>query len=267
MPTVRRAAVAGSFYPSNSARLSDEVDRLISTAKPQRRLGTLKAAIVPHAGYIYSGAVAASAYALLRERDRLTRIVLLGPAHFVRLNGLALPEAELMQTPLGEVPLDSEAMKRLSRLPQVIQSAAAHGHEHSVEVQLPFLQRVLGKFTLVPLLVGDADPESVAEVIDALWGGDETLVLVSSDLSHYLPYELAMKADRRTAGRVLELDPVLLPNEDACGATPMNGLLVTCAKQKLRPAVLDLRNSGDTAGPRSEVVGYGSFGFYQPEDA
>lgn len=266
VPSVRRAAVAGSFYPSNAARLAGDVDQLISAAKSPRPLGDLKAAIVPHAGYIYSGAVAASAYALVRGCDRVSRVVLLGPAHFVGVRGLALPESEAMQTPLGEIPLDLEAAKRVSQLPQVTQSATAHAHEHSLEVQLPFLQRVLGKFTVVPLLVGEADPERVAEVIEILWGGDDTLVLVSSDLSHYLPYELAVKADRRTAARVLELDPVLLPNEDACGATPINGLLVACAKAKLRPAVLDLRNSGDTAGPRSEVVGYGSFAFYRGED-
>jgi len=266
MQSVRRAAVAGSFYPSNAARLSNEVDQLIARAKAQRSLGMLKAAIVPHAGFVYSGAVAASTYALLRARERVNRVVLLGPSHFVRLEGLGLPAVEAMQTPLGEVALDLEGVKRASQLAQVAESPQAHAHEHSLEVQLPFLQRVLGRFTVIPLVVGDADPDAVAEVLEVLWGGEETIILVSSDLSHYLPYELAVKADRRTAARVLELDPVLLPNEDACGATPINGLLVACAKAKLRPAVLDLRNSGDTAGPRSEVVGYGSFAFYQAQD-
>jgi MEMO1 family protein len=267
MQSVRRAAVAGSFYPSNAARLSKEVDELIFKAKASRASGPLKAAIVPHAGYIYSGAVGASAYALLRAaRERVTRVVLLGPSHFVRLEGLGLPGVEAMGTPLGEVAVDLDGVKRALRLPQVSERPQAHAHEHSLEVQIPFLQRVLGQFTVVPLVVGDADPDAVAEVIELLWGGEETIILVSSDLSHYLPYELAVKADRRTAARVLELDPVLLPNEDACGATPINGLLVACAKAKLRPAVLDLRNSGDTAGPRSEVVGYGSFAFYQVRD-
>ncbi len=259
--------MAGAFYPSSAPRLSQEVDELVSKAKPSGASRALKAAIVPHAGYVYSGAIAASAYALLRAaRDRVRRVVLLGPSHFVRLQGLALAAVEAMETPLGEVAVDLDWVTHASGLPQMVESAQAHAREHSLEVQLPFLQRILGQFTVVPLVVGEAHPEAVAEVIDALWGGNETVVLVSSDLSHYLPYDLAMKADKRTAARVLELDPVLLPNEDACGATAINGLLVASAKAGLRPAVLDLRNSGDTAGPRSEVVGYGSFAFFQAQD-
>lgn len=268
MRTVRRAALAGAFYPSNAARLSTTVDELMSAVEISGESPPLKAAIVPHAGYVYSGAVAASTYARLRAaQDRIRRAVILGPSHFARVNGLAVGKFEAMQTPLGEVSIDVESVKRACELPQVLESAEAHSREHSLEVQLPFLQRALREFTVVPLAVGDADPEAVAEVIIALWGGEDTVILVSSDLSHYLPYELASKADRRTAGRVLELRPTLIPNDDACGATAINGLLLAAAKKGLRPALLDLRNSGDTAGPRSEVVGYGSFAFYEGRNA
>jgi AmmeMemoRadiSam system protein B len=268
MRSVRRAAVAGAFYPSNAAHLSRDVDELLSAVQISDGSMSLKAAIVPHAGYVYSGPTAATAYARLRAaRGQLRRIIIIGPSHFARISGLALPVFDAMQTPLGEVAVDVESVKRATRLPQVVESAQAHSREHSLEVQLPFLQRALENFTVVPVTVGEADPEAVARVIEELWGGVETAILVSSDLSHYLPYELAMKKDRRTAARVLELRPVLVPSEDACGATPINGLLLAASKKKLRPALLDLRNSGDTAGPRSEVVGYGSFAFYQAPDA
>jgi MEMO1 family protein len=244
------------------------VDELMSAVETSREAAPLKAAIVPHAGYVYSGAVAASAYARLRTaRDRIRRVVILGPSHFARVNGLAVGRFDAMQTPLGEVAIDVESIKRVSALPQVLESAEAHSREHSLEVQLPFLQRALMDFAVVPLAVGDADPEAVAEVILAVWGGEDTVILVSSDLSHYLPYDLASRVDRRTAGRVLELRPTLVANDDACGATAINGLLLAAAKKQLRPALLDLRNSGDTAGPRSEVVGYGSFAFYEGRDA
>lgn len=268
MRTVRRPAVAGAFYPSNAARLSTDVDQLLASVQVGDESGLLKAAIVPHAGYVYSGPIAASVYARLRAaRNRIRRVVLLGPSHFSRVRGLAIGAFEAMRTPLGEVEVDLGCAKRLCSLPQVTESGDAHSREHSLEVQLPFLQRALGDFTLVPLAVGDAEPQSIARVLEELWGGRETVILVSSDLSHYLPYELALKADRRTAGRVLELRPVLVLNEDACGAAPMNGLLLAASRKGLRPALLDLRNSGDTAGPRSEVVGYGAFAFYEASDA
>jgi AmmeMemoRadiSam system protein B len=268
MSTVRRAAVAGAFYPSNAARLSSDVDELLAKVRVEPEVKTPKAAIVPHAGYVYSGAVAAIVYAQLRSaRTRVRRLVLLGPSHFARVRGIAWPPAVGMQTPLGVVPIDVEGLERVKRLPQLLESGEAHSREHSLEVQLPFLQRALDRFAVLPFAVGDAEPEAVATLIEALWGGSETVILVSSDLSHYLPYDLAVKADRQTADSILKLRPALVPNEDACGATPINGLLLAASKRGLRPALLDLCNSGDTAGPHSEVVGYGAFTFHEAESA
>lgn len=268
MRSVRRAAVAGAFYPSNSARLAEEVDGLLSRARVHPESGSFKAAIVPHAGYVYSGAIAAAVYALLRAANgRVRRVVMLGPSHFARIRGLAVPLFDAMQTPLGEIAIDLEWVKRATGLAQVLLRDETHSREHSLEVQLPFLQRSLNEFTVVPLTVGEVEAEVVARVIEELWGGKETVILVSSDLSHYLPYDLALKTDRQTAEHVLNLESVLDPNEDACGATPINGLLKVASRKGLRPALLDLQNSGDTAGPRSEVVGYGSFAFFESADA
>jgi AmmeMemoRadiSam system protein B len=221
-----------------------------------------KALIVPHAGYIYSGPVAGSGYALLESlRNRVRHVVLLGPAHFVPLDGLALPEADAFATPLGDVPIDKGAEDRVSPLAQVVRSGAAHAREHSLEVQLPFLQEVLASFDLVALAVGGGTTEEVAEVIDALWGEDETVILVSSDLSHYLDYATACRVDKRTARAIEELRPEDLRPEDACGGAAVGGLLVAARRRGLTARTVDLRNSGDTAGPRDQVVGYGSFAF------
>jgi MEMO1 family protein len=258
---VRPTAVAGSFYPSARGELLGALDALLGAAAPPAAAASPKALIVPHAGYIYSGPVAASAYAGLRAHARrIERVVLLGPAHRVRVRGLALPEAEAFETPLGAVPIDVRAA---ASIPWVPRSARAHATEHSLEVQLPFLIRVLKQFSLVPLAVGDALTEEVARVIDALWGGAETLVVVSSDLSHYLPYAVARSTDAATARSILDLGPEPLDHEQACGATPVNGLLAVARRRGLRAALLDLRTSGDTAGARDEVVGYGAFAFYE----
>jgi AmmeMemoRadiSam system protein B len=206
--------------------------------------------------------VAAHAYALLgRWREPIVRrVVLLGPAHRVALGGLAAPIAEAFETPLGEVVVDLAALAGLDDLPQVVRSDRVHEREHSLEVQLPFLQTVLGSFTLVPLVVGDADAEAVAQVIERLWGGDETLVVISSDLSHYLRYEQARTADQRTVQRILAFDAGLGPHE-ACGAAAINGALLTARHHGLAPRLLALCNSGDTAGDRDRVVGYGAIAF------
>jgi len=260
----RPPAVAGAFYPRDPAALRDEVARLLAevashgTARP-------KALVVPHAGYVYSGPVAATAYArLLAPGPRVERVVLLGPAHFVALPGLALPEAGAFLTPLGAVPIDADGAARALALPQVTRSALAHQREHALEVQLPFLQAVLGPFSLVPLVVGHASPEDVAGVLRALWGGDETLVVVSTDLSHFLPYDEARELDQRTAGQVLALDVAGLGPEQACGRAPLRGLMVEAARRGLAIDLLDLRSSGDTAGGRDEVVGYGAFALSEP---
>ena len=265
METVRPAAVAGAFYEGEKEALAANVAALLAEAKKQVQVRPgppPKALIVPHAGYVYSGPVAASAYALLTgARGLVTRVVLLGPAHRVFLRGLALPDARAFRTPLGEVPLDRELVSRIAGMPQVGINGEAHRLEHSLEVQLPFLQTILGDFTLLPLVVGQASPQEVAEVLDTVRGGPETLIVVSSDLSHYLKSSLAREIDSRTAQAILDLDPEIVP-EEACGAFPVNGLLVAARKWHLSPFEVDLRNSGDTAGTPDQVVGYGSFAFF-----
>jgi len=262
MGHIRRAAVAGAFYPSQAEELDRVIGNFLMDCRQEVRLPRPpKAVIVPHAGYVYSGAVAASAYALIRPlHAEINRVVLLGPVHRVPIHGLALPGGEAFATPLGTVPLDVPACKQLETLPQVSVNPAAHALEHSLEVQLPFLQRVLDRFTLIPLAVGDASPEQVAEVLDQVWGGSETLIVISSDLSHYLPYPLAQRVDQDTTQTILELSQQFGHNQ-ACGATPIQGLLQATGRHKLRPYLLDLRNSGDTAGDKERVVGYASFAF------
>ena len=261
MPTTRPAAVAGLFYPGDPAELKRTVADLLASAPAAEAVHPPKALIVPHAGYIYSGPVAASAYVLLAGlRGRIRRVVLLGPTHRVPVRGLALPDADRFATPLGEVELDREAVQLLKDLPQVIHSAAAHQLEHSLEVQLPFLQQVLGDFRLLPLAVGDATAAEVAAVLETLWGGDETLIVISSDLSHFLPDALARQVDGGTVDAILALD-THITHEQACGATPINGLLLAGRKHGLHPLALDVRNSSDTAGDPDRVVGYAAFAF------
>ncbi len=226
-------------------------------------LAVPKALIAPHAGYMYSGPIAATVYARLAPAcARIKRVVLLGPAHRVAVDGLALPGAKGFVSPLGVVPIDREAVRSISSLPQVSESRPAHAREHSLEVHLPFLQTVLGTFAVVPLVVGRASAAQVAEVLDRLWGGDETLIVISSDLSHYLSYNEAQATDRETVDTILRCRP-LLNHDQACGATPINGLLTAALRRGLKPELLDLRNSGDTAGDRSRVVGYASIAFFE----
>lgn len=256
---IRPPAVAGMFYPADATALRREIGACLRAAGSQAL--SPKALIAPHAGYVYSGPVAASAYHLLEpHRDRIRRVVLLGPSHRVPLRGLALSRAVAFETPLGTVPLDPSAAKQLGDLPQVEVVDQAHTQEHSLEVHLPFLQEVLDSFTLVPLAVGDAGAPEVAEVLERLWGGDETLIVISSDLSHYLPYDLARTTDEATAANIERMEPVL-HGEQACGCRAINGLLTLAACRKLSVTRLDLRNSGDTAGDRNAVVGYGAWAF------
>lgn len=263
MQQIRQPAVAGAFYPGDRQVLAETVKQLLQAAgnSSTKNPHPAKAIIVPHAGYIYSGAVAASAYALLANaRQRIKRVILLGPVHRVPVRGLALPGVTAFVTPLGKVVIDAAAVAALSGLPQVVVSPAAHAQEHSLEVQLPFLQSLLDDFTLLPLAVGDASAEQVAEVLEVLWGGAETLIVISSDLSHFLPYKNAQLVDGETAQNILKLRGAL-SHEQACGGTPVNGLILAARRHHLQPQLLDLRNSGDTAGDKNRVVGYAAFAF------
>lgn len=259
MTACRPPAVAGMFYPADPVQLAHEVRELLASADPHSL--NPKALIVPHAGYIYSGPIAASAYATLKDiAPHIRRVVLLGPTHRVAVRGLALPDTDAFATPLGQVRLDAAAIQSIAHLPQVVVSNAVHAQEHALEVQLPFLQSVLGDFTLLPLAVGDATAEEVSEVLDAVWGGEETLIIVSSDLSHYLPYAAAQSLDQQTVRTIIELHQPVNHNQ-ACGGTPVSGLIVAARKHHLQPQLLDLRNSGDTAGSHDRVVGYAAIVF------
>ena len=298
MSAIRAPAVAGLFYPSDPRQLAHDVQSLLAAAQPHNL--SPKALIVPHAGYIYSGAIAATAYATLLKpppspqpsdvttshstrppkdgdqvagyptrgegvAQRIRRVVLLGPTHRVAVRGLALPGVEAFDTPLGRIMVDAAAARSIAHLPQVTVSAQAHALEHSLEVQLPFLQSVLPDFTLLPLAVGMATPEEVAEVLEALWGGEETLIVISSDLSHFLPYAVAQRVDHGTAQDILKLHQPI-EHDHACGGTPVSGLIVAARRHRLTPHLLDLRNSGDTAGSHDQVVGYAALAFTEEEN-
>lgn len=258
---VRPAAVAGTFYPGEAAVLREQLMGFMEEAAAAHGDEPApKAFIAPHAGTIYSGPIAASAYVRLRKvRDTVRRVVLLGPAHRVALHGIAASSAHRFATPLGEVALDTALREELLALPQVHIDDEAHRLEHSLEVHLPFLQQVLGEFQLLPLVVGNTPPVKVAEVIDYCWGGAETLVVVSSDLSHFQRYEQAQVVDAATSRMFEELNYQRLSGERACGVYPVSGLLLSLRRRGLDLRAIDVRNSGDTAGSRDQVVGYGAY--------
>jgi AmmeMemoRadiSam system protein B len=259
MNNVRTPAVAGLFYPIETQQLTQEVQQLLAGAKSYDLVP--KALIVPHAGYIYSGAIAATAYATLQAvASTIKRVILLGPAHRVAIRGLALPGVDAFETPLGQVKLDADCAHTISKLSQVTVNNEAHESEHSLEVQLPFLQQMLTEFTLLPLAVGATTPEAVAEVLNHLWGDAETLIIISSDLSHYLPYATAQQVDSETVQAILQLAQPIAP-ERACGGTAISGLILAAKAHQLTPHLLDLRNSGDTAGSHDQVVGYTAIAF------
>jgi AmmeMemoRadiSam system protein B/AmmeMemoRadiSam system protein A len=263
----RFPAVSGTFYPGMARALVKSVEGYLREVGPPRKAKRPmpKALIAPHAGYVYSGPVAASAYAALEGcHDTIRRVVLLGPCHRVAVRGLATSGADFFETPLGDVRLDPVAREEALRLPHVKVDEEAHRLEHSLEVHLPFLQRMLGSFALVPFAVGDASDEEVAEVLDLLWGGPETLIVVSSDLSHYHDYATAKQMDSETTRAIESFEPEALDFESACGRVPVRGLLVCAKRRGLEVETVDLRSSGDTAGARDEVVGYGSWVFRPP---
>jgi len=266
MTVIREPAVAGQFYPGEASELNTTIRVLLDEANTAEGPAP-KALIVPHAGYIYSGPVAATAYARLRPYRRLyTRVVLLGPCHRLAVDGLALSGADAFRTPLGDVPLDKQSIADL-RMADVSVFDATHRFEHSLEVHLPFLQTVIEAFSLVPLVVGNVPASRVADVIDVLWGGPETLIVVSSDLSHYLGYDDAIAVDRGTCEAIESQQPDRISHDRACGATPIGGLLIAARRRGMTVATLDLRNSGDTAGDPDHVVGYGSWIFTERRGA
>jgi AmmeMemoRadiSam system protein B len=265
MATVRPAAVAGLFYPDDPRELASFVEGFLREASADGRPAPKapKAVIAPHAGYVYSGPIAGSAFrSLAAAAGSIQRVILIGPAHFVPIRGLALPGHQRFATPLGEVTVEPEGCRAALRLPQVRVIPEAHAREHSLEVELPFLQALLGDFVIVPLVAGEASGEEVAEVLEPLWGGPETLVVISSDLSHYLAADAARRVDRQTADEILALGGPL-HSRQACGAVPINGLLELARRRGLAAELLDLRNSADTAGDPSRVVGYGAFAFHE----
>jgi AmmeMemoRadiSam system protein B len=264
---VRPPSVAGFFYPNDPGSLEGEVREFLAAADLAADAASLnplnpKALIVPHASFRFSGPIAASAYRLLApRREQIKRVVLLGPSHRVALTGLGATSAEAFETPLGEIPVDREATQRSLQFSQVSIDDAAHAEEHSLEVQLPFLQLVLESFSLAPYSVGDASGEEVAQVLGELWGGAETLIVISSDLSHFLSYAEAQARDAETTRAIEALEPDRLDWESACGRVATRGLLLTAKEKKLSVHTLDVRNSGDTHGSRDRVVGYGAWAF------
>jgi AmmeMemoRadiSam system protein B len=262
--TARTPAVAGLFYPASPSALASAVDEMLASTRVDAGAPVPKALVVPHAGYVYSGPIAASAYARLRPAaDRIARAVIVGPAHRVWVDGVVDAGADAFVTPLGSIAVDVDALSAIASRITIGTSAHAHAREHSLEVQLPFVQRVLPRAKIVPLAVGHAPPDEVGRALEALWGGDETVVLVSSDLSHYHPYDVARTLDGETAERIVSLDSTEIPGERACGAAGINGLLWVARRRGMRAEQLDVRNSGDTAGRRDEVVGYGAFAFFE----
>ncbi len=261
MSSVRQPAVAGTFYPSDPEELLIMVKGFLDIF-PKSDSTAPKAIIVPHAGFIYSGSIAAAVYARIRSARRsIKRVVLLGPSHRVGFAGLATSSADYFSSPLGNIPIDKVISESLTTLPFVSLIDKAHQHEHSLVVQLPFLQTVLDDFCLVPIVAGDASPNQVGQLLDHLWGGPETLIVVSSDLSHYHDYETAQCMDQQTTRAIESLDWEQIGFDNACGRTPVNGLLFTAKTRQLSATTIDLRNSGDTAGSKDQVVGYGAYAF------
>ncbi len=264
----RHPAVAGLFYPAEAKKLQHDVDQFLLRAEPETPQENLvgkpvKALIVPHAGYTYSGAVAATAYAqLLPYARQIHRVVVFAPAHRVAFRGLAIASADQFKTPLGIIPVDKAGRRQLVEGNDSVQILDEAFHqEHALEVQLPFLQRILGDFTLLPVLVGDADPLEVQGVLNQCWGGPETLIIVSSDLSHFHDYRTAELMDRRTTAGIEALQPEDVGHGDACGRIPVNGLLLAAKAKGLQVKTVARCNSGDTGGDRQSVVGYGAYVF------
>ena len=262
MMSIRSTAVAGMFYPNDPSELHADLEELLQHANADKEQP--KAVIVPHAGYIYSGPIAATAYAsFYKQHLTINRIILMGPAHRVAFHGIAASSADFFSTPLGDIPVDHTSLESSIEDGSVKYFDLAHEQEHCLEVQLPFLQQILGNdFAIVPLVVGDTNSSHVADVLRALWGGPETLIVISSDLSHYHDYETAKQLDMQTTTSIEQFHGEQLNFDSACGRLPIQGLLEIAKEFGLRCKTMDLRNSGDTAGSHDRVVGYGAYAFY-----
>lgn len=261
--TVRMPAVAGSFYPGYAEELNKAVELYLNDADANLAQTKPLAMIVPHAGYIYSGPIAASGYKqLIPYASEIERVVLMGPSHRVPFMGIATPTDDYFETPLGDIPIDFESISLLKNLSFVQELQAAHQQEHSLEVQLPFLQKIIPNFKLIPLVIGQANDQQVSDVIEQLWHVPNTLFVMSSDLSHYLNYESAQLSDKATCDAIEALQPQVIDYDQACGRAAIAGMLLTAKHHELQVKTLDLRNSGDTAGTKDRVVGYGCWVFY-----
>ncbi|MBF0264227.1 MAG: AmmeMemoRadiSam system protein B [Gammaproteobacteria bacterium] len=264
MKTCRPAAVAGTFYPDNVSTLEQMINDFLHQVEPENISANKPIAIiVPHAGYIYSGLTAAYAYQLLSaHKQQIKRVILLGPSHHVAFNGMAAPEVNTFVTPLGEIALDTDEITALHQQNRVLKSDQAHVKEHSLEVQLPFLQTVLNDFTLVPIVVGQTPYHVSSQLIDRYINNPNDLLVISTDLSHFLNYQQAQEKDQRTADLIMNKKFTQLDHYDACGVMPLTGMLHSCENHSLDINQLDCRNSGDTAGDKQRVVGYGSWAIY-----
>ena len=258
---IRPAAVADMFYSANSSELAAQVfdfmdsDEIINIVP--------KALIVPHAGYVYSGSTAGKGYALAKKLiPVVNKIVLIGPCHRVWIEGLAIPNCQYFETPLGRITIDSTSLLELAKFPQVVISNQAHEQEHSLEVQLPFLQSIFSQFELIPMVVGDISTEALVKVLEFLWGGEETLIVISSDLSHFLDYDTAVAIDNKTSQAIENFDSESISSEMACGCSGIKALLQVANNKNLQVKTIHQCNSGDTAGSKDRVVGYGSYAIY-----
>lgn len=265
MAIIRPPAVAGMFYPDNPDILRDMIEQDLAQVTSTSVATVPKVLIVPHAGYIYSGSIVANAFVLLKPyRKLIKRVIIIGPSHRVGFNGVAISSADAFDTPLGVIPVDKEAQAKLSEMAGVHIIDQAHAAEHSLEVQLPFLQYILDKFTIIPIVAGDADPQLIAKIIKTLWGGSESLIVISSDLSHFHQYQAAQQLDQATSQAILDLNVNEIDSQHACGCVGIKGLLTFAHRHPLEASMIDLKNSGDTAGTKDSVVGYGAYLFTEP---
>jgi len=262
MNTYRPTAVAGLFYPDSAKELKNKVEGLLAACSSNSYSSTkaIKAIITPHAGYDYSGAIAASVYANLNKcQPNIDVVFLIGPAHRVAYDGIAIPTMEEFSSPLGRIRLNKKILRHLLNFSFVHESNLAHKEEHSLEVQLPFLQISLNQFELVPLLIGDCSPDKVNELIESIWDTANSLIVISSDLSHFHDYKTAQKMDQETSNAIEHLDHTRIDYDHACGKTGIQAILISAKKHELNARTIDLRNSGDTFGSKDRVVGYGAY--------